>query len=174
MKIYCDTNQLPALPLHGSHPKPHGARGLVKHYHLRFDPKLGHFIYAIIRIPCACVGCTSMLDKPWVSGIPSKKQSDYQPVSNCTYWRVQGSYKIWNVIELSPKSTPFEAFDNIYKGFIDRISENMTSLVQPGMYGAINRDDTTTNIFYVVQFISEEHMLQNNSTLDWQVISAGE
>ena len=33
VKIYCDTNQLPALPFCGSHPKPHGARGLVKNYH---------------------------------------------------------------------------------------------------------------------------------------------
>ena len=47
VKIYCDTNQFPALPLCGPHPKPRGARGLSKHYHLRFDPKLGHGIYEI-------------------------------------------------------------------------------------------------------------------------------
>ena len=44
----------------------------------------------------------------------------------------------WNIIELTPKSTPFEAFDDIHKVFLDRISENMASLVQSGMYGAIN------------------------------------
>ena len=48
---------------------------------------------------------------------------------------------------------------------IDRISKNMASLVQPGMYGVINRYETTTNIFYVIQFISEEYTLQNNTTL---------
>ena len=75
VKMYCDTNQLPKLLFCGSHPKPHEASGLRKHYNLRFDPKLGYGIFAIIRIPCACVGCTSMLDKPWIYGIPSNKQA---------------------------------------------------------------------------------------------------
>ena len=39
-KMYYNTNQFPALPFYGPHYKPHGARGLIKHYHLRFDPKL--------------------------------------------------------------------------------------------------------------------------------------
>ena len=55
--MYCDTNQLPALPFCGSHTKPHGERGLSKHDHLRFDAKLGHVICAIQRIPCDCFGC---------------------------------------------------------------------------------------------------------------------
>ena len=69
VKIYCNTNQFPALPFCGPHYKPHGARGLGKHYHLRFDPKLAMVECAICCIPCACVACTSMLDKPWISGI---------------------------------------------------------------------------------------------------------
>ena len=64
VKFYCNTNQCLALPFCGSHPKPHRAKGLIKHYHLHSDPKLVHGICAIRRIPCACVGCTSMLDKP--------------------------------------------------------------------------------------------------------------
>ena len=41
MKMYCNKNQLPVLTFCVPHSKPHGARGLGKHYHLRFDPKLG-------------------------------------------------------------------------------------------------------------------------------------
>ena len=41
VKIYCNTNQFPSLPFCGTYSKPHGARGIGKHYHLRFDPKLG-------------------------------------------------------------------------------------------------------------------------------------
>ena len=67
--MYYDTNQLPTLPFFGSYTKPLGARGLSKNDHLRFDTKLGHGICAIIRIPCACVACTSMIDKPWIYGI---------------------------------------------------------------------------------------------------------
>ena len=62
----------------------------------------------------------------------------------------------------------------IYQVVLDRISENMASLVQSSMYGAINTYDNTSNGFYVIQFISEEYTLQNNTTIDGQVISAGE
>ena len=67
--MYCNTIQLPALPFCGPYSKPDGARGTGKYYHLRFDPKIGMGKCAIQHIPCACVACTSMLDKPWVSGI---------------------------------------------------------------------------------------------------------
>ena len=138
VKMYCDTNQFPTLPFCVSHPKPQGEKGLSMHYHLRFDPNIGHVICAIRHIPCAFVACTSMMYKPWIYVIDSKKQARYQPVTNCIYWPFLGSYNNWNIIELTPKSTPFEAFDEIHKVVIDRISENMASLVQSGMYGAIN------------------------------------
>ena len=51
VKMYCNKNQFPALPFCGPHSKPHGARGIGKHYHLRFDPKLGMGECAICRIP---------------------------------------------------------------------------------------------------------------------------
>ena len=70
--MYCDTKQFPALPLCGPLTKTHGSRGSSNHYHLRFDPKLGHGTCAIRRIPCAYVACISMLDNPWIYGIPLK------------------------------------------------------------------------------------------------------
>ena len=48
---------------------------------------------------------------------------------------------------------------------LDRISENMASLVQSGMYGTINIDDTTKNGLYVIQFFSDAYTLQNNTTI---------
>ena len=64
VKMYCDTNQLPALTLCGSYTKRHLARGLGKYYHIRFDPNIGHGICEIHHIPCACVACTSMIYQP--------------------------------------------------------------------------------------------------------------
>ena len=139
-----------------------------------FYPKLGHGICVIRRIPFSCVGCTSMLDKPWISGIPSKKQARYQPVRNCTHWPVLGSYNNCNIIELTPKSTHFESFNEIHQVVLDVISDNMALLVQSVMYGDINTDDTTTNELYIIQFISEAYMLQTNTTIYGQVISDGE
>ena len=49
----------------------------------------------------------------------------------------------------------------------------MDSLVQPGKYGVINTANTTTNGFYVIQFISEAYTLQNNTKIDGQFIYAG-
>ena len=74
VKMYCNSNQLPELSFCGPYSKPHGARGLSNHYHLRFDPKLGNSVCVIFHILCAYVAWTSMLDKPWISGIPSNKQ----------------------------------------------------------------------------------------------------
>ena len=49
VKMYCDTNQFSALPFCGPHTKPHVARGLSKHNHLRFDQKLvwGYVQFAV-------------------------------------------------------------------------------------------------------------------------------
>ena len=92
VKMYCNTNQFHELLFSGSYSKPHGATGLSKHYNLRFDPKLGMGVCEIIRIPCACVAFTSMLDNLWISGISSDKQESYKPVTKCTYWPVLGYF----------------------------------------------------------------------------------
>ena len=85
-----------------------------------------------------------------------------------------GLYNNCSIIYITPKSIPFGAFDNIHEVVLDVISENMASLVQSGMYSEINTDNTTKNGFYVIQFLSEAYTLQNNTTIDGQVISDGE
>ena len=82
-----------------------------------------------------------------------KKQACYQPVTDFTYWPVLVSYNNLNIIHLSQKSTPFEAFEEIYQVVFDGISDNMASLVQTVKYGSINTSDTATNGFYAIQFI---------------------
>ena len=42
------------------------------------------------------------------------------------------------------------------------------------MYGSINTDYNTSNVLYVIQFLSDSYRLKNNTTVDGQVISAGE
>ena len=135
----CDTKKFPVLPFCGPHPKPHVSRRWSKHYYSCFDQKLGHGICVIHHIPCACVACTSMLDTPWISVIPSKKKGRYQHFTYFTDW------KVWNIIHITPKPRPFESFDEIHPVILDGISDNISSLVQPGMYGVIQIYDTTTN-----------------------------
>ena len=58
VRVYCNTNQFPALPFCGPPYKPHGARGMIKHYHLNFDTKPGNGVCEVCCIPCACVAGT--------------------------------------------------------------------------------------------------------------------
>ena len=144
----------------------------MPHYHLSFDTKLGHGACEIIRIPCACVACTSMLDKPWISGIPSDKQELYKPIAKCPYWPVIRSFKNWNIIQFSQKSTPSDTFDETHQVVLDVISDNMASLVESGKYGAINITDTETNQFYVIMFTSEAYTIQYNTKIDGHIITS--
>ena len=64
--------------------------------------------------------------------------------------------------------------DEINQVFLNGINDNMASLVQSGMYGVINTYYTTTNGFYVIQFLAEAYTQQNNTEIDGQFISAGE
>ena len=50
----------------------------------------------------------------------------------------------------------------------------MASLVEPGKYGAINTTEMTNNGFYVIMFKSEAYKLHDNTTIDGQIITAGE
>ena len=113
MRIYCNTNQFPVLTFCGPHSKTHGTRRLSKHYYLRFDQKVGNGVWAICCMPCACVACTSIQDKPWTSGIPSDEQEIYKPVTECTQWPVFRSFKNWYIILLSHNPTPSNAFGEI-------------------------------------------------------------
>ena len=51
------------------------------------------------------------------------------------------------------------------RGVLDGIRENMASLFQSVMYDAINIDVNTSNAFYVVQFLLEVYMLQNDTKI---------
>ena len=122
-------------------------------------------VSAILRIPFACVACTSMLEKPWISGIPSDKQERYKTVTKCTYRPVLGPLNNWSIILLQHKSPPYDTFDETYQVVLDGISDNLASLVESGKYGSINTTDTTTNGFHVIMFTSEAYTLQDNTTI---------
>ena len=114
-----------------------------------------------------------MIEKPWIYVIPSRKQALYQPVNFFTYCPVLGSCNNWNIIQLSQKSTPFEASEDIHQVVLDGISDNIASLVKYGKYVAINTADTSTNGYYFINLISEAYTLQNNTTIDGKIITAG-
>ena len=98
---------------------------MSKHYHLSFYTKLGMGVCVICRIRCVCVSCTSILDKPWISGISSDKKEHYKHVTKCTGWPVLGAFNYCNIIQFSSKSTSSDTFDEIDQVVLGGISDNM-------------------------------------------------
>ena len=85
-----------------------------------------------------------------------------------------GSFKKWNIIQVINKKTADKDFDAVHKVVLYGISNNMSSLVHNGKYGAINTADPTTVGYYVVKFLSEPYMLQENKCFYKKVINACE
>ena len=61
-----------------------------------------------------------------------------------------------------------------YTSFFYGISDNVASLVQSDKCGVINTAYTTTDIFYIIKFISEAYTLQNHTQIYGQFIYSGE
>ena len=101
-----------------------------------------------------------MIEKPWVTGITEHQQPLYQPIKDCTYWPVLGSFNNWNILQLSHKATTSEEIDKINLVLLDGISDNMAALVQSVKYGSINTTYTTTMGYYVIKSVSEAYKLQ--------------
>ena len=110
VKMFFNKTQFPSLPFCCPHTKPHGVRGLSKHYHMRFDPKLVHDICAIRCISCACAECASMLYKPWIPVLAPKPKPRYQSVTNFSDWPALFFFNNCNIVTLSHKSTTSEDF----------------------------------------------------------------
>ena len=49
----------------------------------------------------------------------------------------------------------------------------MDLLVESVKYGSTNTTNTATNVFYVIMFTSEAYTLQENTTIDGQIITTG-
>ena len=75
---------------------------------------------------------------------------------------------------MSQNSSPSDAFDEMHQVVLDGISNNMASLVESVNYVVINTTDTATDGFYVIMFTSGAYTLQENTSIDGQIITAGE
>ena len=53
------------------------------------------------------------------------------------------------------------------------MATDKASLVESRKYGEINTTDKATNGFYVIMFTSEAHTLQDKTTIDGKIITAG-
>ena len=100
-----------------------------------------------------------MLNNPWAYKVDPNKQPRYQPVVECTYWPVLGSFNNWNITQFTNKTISSEDFYAAHKVVLGGISDNMEFLVQFGKYCAINVVDSTTMGYYVIKYLSEPYTL---------------
>ena len=114
-----------------------------------------------------------MLDKPGIRGFPPQQQPWLQPVICIDYWLMTGSFQNWNFIAFLHKAKKVEDFKDIYNVAFDGISDNMSSLVQYGKYGAINKTYTSIMGYYMIKYVSDAYNLQYDITCDWQISSSG-
>ena len=84
------------------------------------------------------------------------------------------SFNSRNIIKLSHKATPTEEIDKINQVLLDNTSENMVALVKTDKCGCINTTDKTTMGYYMIKLITEPYTLQEETTCDGKISTAGE
>ena len=96
-----------------------------------------------------------MLENPGAYVINPTKNHCYQPVVDCIYCHVLGSFNNWNIMKFTNKRTSSEDFDDVHKVVLYGTSANMDYLVRTGKYGEINASDPTTLGYYVAKYVSD-------------------
>ena len=81
------------------------------------------------------------------------QQPRYQPIQEFTYWPLLGCFNNWNIIKFTNKNATSENFEAIHKDFLDDISDDMSSLVQPGKYSNVNKSYLKRMGRYVVNSV---------------------
>ena len=84
------------------------------------------------------------------------------------------TYNNGNIIIFTNKTISFEGFVEIHKVLLDKISDNIASLVNTGRYGVISTTYIETMGYYVVKFLSHIVTLHYNNTTYEKVFKAGE
>ena len=70
--------------------------------------------------------------------------------------------------------TSSEDFDDILKGVRDGIIYNIVSLVQSSKYFAIDTEDPTSFVYYVVKYVTDAFTLHKNITNDGRLSKSGQ
>ena len=160
-------------------PKRHkNKNGILSHYHFVHDPDLPTDEVAVRRIPCACDGCMHQLRLPWVSNVISKNQDRYKNGGkHCKFHEIFDDLNDLKIITLHPKGN--EGSDD------GEIQEEISLLLESDAIraanslriygiGAIETDDPEADGYYIVTWLTQAYILQEDETSDGKVIKQGE
>ena len=167
-------SKFPKLKIAKNKEKIRDSSSVLSHYHYRFDPRLGHGKCAMRRIPCLCDQCCEMLDKKWIPGVNAENQPCYSPVLNCKYHDILGDYNNWIIMPfITYSNTCEDDIEELHKSILINISDKMGTFVTEYTYGAVNTNDSRTDGFYIVKFLSRPYTLQQDETYDNEILKEG-
>ena len=101
-------------------------------------------------------------------GVSHLQRPQWHLAVDCIYWPVLGSFNNWSTIQFTRKNKLSEDFDENHKVVIIGISDNMEWLVQLGNI-VLYTTDTKITGDYVVMYVSDAFILQEDITTNWQV-----
>ena len=92
--------------------------GLEKHYNRHFDPKLTQGICEVLRIPCSCIYCTSLLEKSWSPGVLHAEKTQISACFRLNILNCVTLFQKWSIIKFINKIISNEEFDDIHNTFL--------------------------------------------------------
>ena len=133
--------------------------GLRAMYHLIADPELGLGRVAVRRIPCGCDGCYKHLKKPIADR--------YKPHKDCKDYLLYEGLNDWHILTLGPK-TPgaAEQVEEAKVIVVQGTTEEVGKHIKKGSIGAFSTDDPDADGYYIVEWLGEPFVLEEDCTLD--------
>ena len=143
IKMIRNNKLFPSLNVINGKTFSYASKGILRHYHYWYDPKLVPGIVAIRRISCSCHACTDILS---LSCDPKTKEAVNQPiygkVYNCKYSQILGCHNNLILMNFLDGGTNEEYYKNINWNILDNIVMNTSLIINEGKYCAIDTDDS--------------------------------
>ena len=109
-------NVFPSLNVIKGRGSPYDRRIIIRHYHYHSDPRLGHGIFEIRKIPCSYHDCANILSLSWDSKIKkSVNHPRYGWVYNCKYFHIIACCNTWIIMNFLDDGTNDEAYEFVKK-----------------------------------------------------------
>jgi hypothetical protein len=152
---------------------PHN--GIMGHYNLCADPKLGVGTIAVRRVPCLCVPCRAQLNKKWDPKLPPKEQPRYAASTDCELHEIFQDLNNWKIIQLlDTNESILEENDEVHELVLKSIAERLQNDIEIGGYGAVMTDDPDADGYYVLEWDSKAYQLEQDLEQDQMVFAKGD
>jgi hypothetical protein len=141
----------------------------LSQYNIHIDPYLGVGRGALRQIPCACKACERYRKRKWVTGIEPEKQPRFEQNRECKYWPIFSGHNDWRIVTSIPsnENDPLDV-EEAKKEVLEGVATRMAEQIEWSNYGAVMTEDEATHGYYLVEWTSEPHALQEETDEFWE------